>query len=82
MPPAEPWRCHFESDDETPTVYTFFEKATSTWQYVVADMKIGEAVIIDPVLDYDPASGKVSTATADGLLSFARWKDLTVTGIL
>ena len=81
-PPAEPWRCHFEFDDATPTVWTFFDKATSTWQYVVADTKKAEAVIIDPVLDYDPASGKVSTSTADGLLSFIRAKGLTITGIL
>lgn len=80
--PAEPWRCHFEFDDHTPTIWTFFDKTTSTWQYVVADVKEGQAVIIDPVLDYDPASGKVSTHTADGLLAFAHGKGLTITGIL
>ena len=81
-PPAEPWRCHFEFDDHTPTIWTFFDKTTSTWQYVVADVKEGQAVIIDPVLDYDPASGKVSTGTADGLLAFAHGKGLRITGIL
>lgn len=80
--PAEPWRCHFEFDEETPTIWTFFDKTTSTWQYIVADMKKAEAVIIDPVLDYDPASGQVSTASADGLLSFAQLKGLTLTTIL
>ncbi|KAI0081902.1 Metallo-hydrolase/oxidoreductase [Panus rudis PR-1116 ss-1] len=82
IPPAEPWRCHFENDPKTPTVFTFFETTTSTWQYVVTDLKTREAVIIDPVLDYDPASGKVSTQTADGLLSFIQSKGLRVTKIL
>lgn len=79
---AQPWRCHFESDETTPRVYTFFEKATSTWQYIVADSKTSEAVIIDSVLDYDPASGVVSTTTADGLLGFIRQNNLHVTRIL
>lgn len=81
-PPAEPWRCHFEHADHTPTIWTFFEKATSTWQYIIADMKAGEAIIIDTVLDYDPASGKMSTVSADGLLAFAHMKGLMVTQIL
>ncbi|TCD64159.1 hypothetical protein EIP91_004472 [Steccherinum ochraceum] len=81
-PPAEPWRCHFEHADHTPTIWTFFEKATSTWQYIIADMKTGEAIIMDTVLDYDPVSGKISTATADGLLAFVHMKGLTVTQIL
>ena len=82
IPPAEPWRRHPSSDAETPTVFTFFEKATSTWQYVVIDPKSSEAVIIDPVLDYDPASGIISTATADGLVSFVEHHGLKVIRIL
>lgn len=82
IPPAEPWRRHPSSDSETPTVFTFFEKATSTWQYIVVDPKTSEAVIIDPVLDYDPASGVISTATADGLVSFVEHNSLKVIRIL
>lgn len=63
-------------------MFTFFEKATSTWQYIVIDPKTAEAVIIDPVLDYDPASGAVSTSTADGLISFIEHNNLKVTRIL
>lgn len=80
--PAEPWRCHFEFDKETPAVYTFFDKTTSTWSYILADMKKAEAVVIDPVLEYDPASGQVSTSAADALLSFTRNKGLAITAIV
>lgn len=68
VPAAEPWRCHFEEDPDTPRVFTFFEKVTSTWQYVLVDSKSSEAILIDTVLDYDPASGTISTTTADGIL--------------
>ncbi|MFS8137032.1 MAG: MBL fold metallo-hydrolase [Thermomonas sp.] len=35
----------------------FFHDATATWTYVIH--RDGDAVVIDPVLDYDPKSGKV-----------------------
>jgi len=40
------------------------------------------AVIIDPVLDYEPAGARTSTASADALLAFVRSKLLTVAWIL
>ena len=80
--PAEPSTRHLSTDAETPNVFPFFEKATSTWQYIVVDPKTAEAVIIDPVLDYDPASGAVTTTTADGLVSFIEHNGLKVTRIL
>lgn len=82
IPPAEPWRKHQSQDAETPTVFTFFERATSTWQYIVVDPKTSEAVIVDPVLDYDSASGTVTTSTADGLVSFVEHNSLKVSKIL
>jgi glyoxylase-like metal-dependent hydrolase (beta-lactamase superfamily II) len=51
-------------------VETFFDKATSTLTYVVYDVKTKDAVIIDPVLDYDPASGAISHESVDQVLSF------------
>ncbi|KAI9095852.1 beta-lactamase-like protein [Phlyctochytrium arcticum] len=53
------------------SIYGFYEKGTGTWQYLVADERSREGALIDPVLDFDPASGNISTATADGLLAFA-----------
>ncbi|PIL36237.1 hypothetical protein GSI_01899 [Ganoderma sinense ZZ0214-1] len=82
IPPAVPCEKHHSQDAETPTVFSFFEPATSTWQYVVADTKTSEAVIVDPVLDYDPASGLVTTSTADGLVSFVEHNGLKVSKIL
>ncbi|KAH9935608.1 Metallo-hydrolase/oxidoreductase [Fomitopsis serialis] len=80
--PAEPWRRHISPDAATPTVYTFFEKITSTWQYIVVDPHTSEAVIVDPVLDYDANAGAISTGTADGLLAFAEVEGLKVRRIL
>lgn len=46
-------------------VTCFFEKETSTAQYVVVDPNTKHAAIIDSVLDYNPASSGTSTKTAD-----------------
>ncbi|KAL4916772.1 beta-lactamase-like protein [Aspergillus aurantiobrunneus] len=51
-----------------PTIHALFEPATSTWQYIVADPTSFDAVIIDPVLDYDRATQTIATHSADGIL--------------
>ena len=51
-------------------------------QYLVVDPATSEAVIIDTVLDYDHASGTISTETADGILSFIEEKGIKVRRIL
>ncbi|TQN71207.1 Beta-lactamase hydrolase-like protein [Colletotrichum shisoi] len=51
-----------------PIIHDIFEPSTGTWQYIVADLPTKAAVIIDPVLDLDPATSAISTQTADGLL--------------
>ncbi|TRM69793.1 beta-lactamase-like protein [Schizophyllum amplum] len=51
-------------------------------QYLVTDPYTKDAVLIDTVLDYDPASGTLSTATADGILAFVRHHGFHVTKIL
>lgn len=50
---------------QSPQVRHFFDPATSTLTYLVFDPDSRDAVVIDPVLDFDPASGKTSTASAD-----------------
>lgn len=52
-----------------PVVKGFFEKRTSSVQYVVADPETKRCAIIDPVLDFDPKSGATATHSADELLS-------------
>src|SRR4051812_37093408 len=37
-----------------PSIHNVFEPKTGTWQFIVADPATSKAVIIDPVLDYDP----------------------------
>jgi glyoxylase-like metal-dependent hydrolase (beta-lactamase superfamily II) len=51
-----------------PIVVGFFEKRTSSIQYVVADPDTKRCAIIDPVLDFDPNSGATATHSADALL--------------
>lgn len=65
-----------------PQVESFYDKATFTFTYVVYDRDGGHAAIVDPVLDYDPASARTSTASADRVLAFVREHALTVDWIL
>ena len=52
-----------------PHVESFYDKATSTFTHLVYDRAGGRAAIIDPVLDFDIASGRTSTASADRVLA-------------
>lgn len=63
-------------------VQTFFDPATFTLSYVVYDEGTKDAVIIDPVLDYDPAGAETSTASAEKLVAFVRSNRLRVHYIL
>jgi glyoxylase-like metal-dependent hydrolase (beta-lactamase superfamily II) len=65
-----------------PTIHNVFESKTGTWQYVVADPTTLTAVIIDPVLDYDPATQVITTDSADALLSLVKEKRYKVEKIL
>ena len=65
-----------------PGVTAFFDEATYTVSYVVADPASKKAAIIDPVLDYDPASGRTSRESADRLLAFVGDHELDVEWIL
>jgi glyoxylase-like metal-dependent hydrolase (beta-lactamase superfamily II) len=65
-----------------PAVTSFFDAATSTVTYVVHDPETREAVVIDSVLDFDAASGRTTTESADRLLAFVREQGLSVGLIL
>lgn len=65
-----------------PDVKGFFDPATSTVSYVVADPATGRAAIIDPVLDFDPKSGRTDTKSADGLIDCVRSHGLIVDWLL
>lgn len=53
----------------SPTVHPLRHADTGTWSYVVADDATLDAVIVDPVLDFDIKSGRTSTASAEALLA-------------
>ncbi|MCG8371522.1 MAG: MBL fold metallo-hydrolase [Proteobacteria bacterium] len=65
-----------------PEVKAFHDEATFTITYVVSDPATGRAAIVDSVLDFDPASGRTSTASADAVIAHVADKDLTVDWIL
>jgi glyoxylase-like metal-dependent hydrolase (beta-lactamase superfamily II) len=65
-----------------PEVQSFFDEATSTVTHLVHDPATRAGAIIDPVLDFDPRSGKVSTRSADAVLAAAQEKGLRVEWIL
>jgi glyoxylase-like metal-dependent hydrolase (beta-lactamase superfamily II) len=65
-----------------PHVTAFFHEPTFTVSYVVADPATRRCALIDSVLDFDPASGRTSTASADALIAHVRAHDLTVEWLL
>ena len=65
-----------------PDVSAFFDAATFTITYVVSDPATGRAAIIDPVLDFDPASGRTSTKSADEIVALVENENLGVDWIL
>ncbi|HLW56649.1 MAG TPA: MBL fold metallo-hydrolase, partial [Bacteriovoracaceae bacterium] len=60
----------------------FFDPDTFTLTYLVMDTKTKDAVIIDPVLDFDPASGEVSDSSATELINYVKTEGLNVRAIL
>ncbi len=63
-----------------PRVDSFFHADTSTFTHIVSDGR--HAAIIDPVLDFDPASACTSTRSADALRAHLDRHGLTVAWIL
>lgn len=60
----------------------FFDKNTWTLTYVVWDEKTNDAIVIDPVMDYDPATSKTSEESAKAVIEFLRSKQLNLHFIL
>jgi len=63
-------------------IQAFFDEATNTVSYLVSDPATRQAAIIDAVLDYDHASGKASTTSADRILAAAQAGGLQIAWIL
>ncbi|MEM7280439.1 MAG: MBL fold metallo-hydrolase [Pseudomonadota bacterium] len=65
-----------------PQVQAFFDDASNTLSYVVFDDTNKHCAVIDSVLDYDFASGRTATSSADAVIAFIEAKNLSVTWIL
>jgi glyoxylase-like metal-dependent hydrolase (beta-lactamase superfamily II) len=61
-----------------PHISAFFDEPTNTVTYLVADPETRAAAVIDPVLDYDPASGSVGTRSAERILAAADERGLSI----
>lgn len=72
--PAVPYKTHHPTPGfpHSPLVHTFFQDTTATWTFLVTCPGSRDAILVDPALDYDPASGKVETTTAKGIMAFVR----------
>ena len=63
-------------------IVPFFDSATSTYSYVVADTDSRQCALIDAVLDYEPASGRTSHESAERMIAHVREQGLDVQWIL
>ena len=67
---------------QKPDVRAFFDHATNTVSYLVADPATKRGAVVDPVLDYDQATGRGSTRSADEILAAAGKAGLTIDWVL
>ena len=63
-------------------VKAFFDQPTYTLTYVAYDPESRDAVVIDPVFDFDVQTWRTSTASVDEVQAFVREKSLNVRWVL
>ncbi|MFN0253135.1 MAG: MBL fold metallo-hydrolase [Kofleriaceae bacterium] len=63
-------------------IETFFDERTNTLTFVVYDSKTRDAVVIDPVLDYDPVGGATWTESVERVTAFVAGRELRLHYIL
>jgi glyoxylase-like metal-dependent hydrolase (beta-lactamase superfamily II) len=71
-----------EKTNMTIQVEAFFDPDTFTVTYVVADSVSRVCAIVDSVLDFEPASGRTSTHSADLVIEYIQSNNLSVAWIL
>lgn len=64
------------------TIKTFYDQATYTLTYVVYDEDSRDAVVIDPVLDYNPIGSVVSDESFQQVVDFVAENDLKLHYVL
>jgi len=65
-----------------PMIQSFFHEFTNAITHIVFDKVGGHCIIVDPILDYDPKSGRTHTAFATELMQFVLENQLTTEWIL
>ena len=65
-----------------PVIEAFFDEPTNTISYLVGDPATHIAAVIDPVLDFDLASGEADTRSAERILAFAKDKGWEIAMVL
>jgi glyoxylase-like metal-dependent hydrolase (beta-lactamase superfamily II) len=65
-----------------PQIRAFFDQATNTISYLVADPVTRHAAVIDPVLDFDPRDGTVDVRSVNAILAAANEEKLTIDWVL
>ncbi|QYK39995.1 MAG: MBL fold metallo-hydrolase [Paracoccaceae bacterium] len=66
----------------TPTVHAFFDEATNTLTYLIREPQGRACAVVDSVLDFDYASGRTDTRSADAVIDFIRTEGLDLQWIL
>lgn len=65
-----------------PQVHAFFDQATNTITYLVRAPESRACAVVDSVLDFDYASGRTDTRSADAIVAFIKEHDLDLHWIL
>jgi len=65
-----------------PTIRAFFDEPTNTVSYLVWNPDERRGVVIDPVLDFDPASGTVDDGSVEEILKSAKADGITIDWVL
>src|SRR4051794_31836519 len=63
-------------------IQELFDPATFTLSYVVFDEESRDAVVVDPVLDFDPLGAETSAASVDKIVAFSKKNGLRVHYVL
>ncbi len=63
-------------------IHHFFDQETFTLTYLVIDPGTKDTVIIDPVLDFDPASGQITDSSISQVIEYVAKDELNVRAVL
>ncbi|EJL03161.1 MULTISPECIES: MBL fold metallo-hydrolase [Pseudomonas] len=63
-------------------IQSFLDPASKTYTHVIFEHDGGQCAVVDPVLDYDPTSGRSATEQADRIIAFVHEHRLTVQWLL